>query len=366
MIKEKKIGTTEAIALLVTCVSTKIYLTTPAIYVNLGGNAAWMMIIISDLATLAFFRFIVKHAEYFPDKTFPETAENVAGFLIGGILSLLLWAFFLVETGLSARKFSEMVVLVALPETSIGVIILVFLASSSVVTYLGLSTVAGAAYLSFPFVVIAIFSICVLSYNLWNISWLFPLFTKGIDQTLLVGILRSSDFIEILPLYVFVDMFYPKQIKRIGYKSISFSTLVLFLIMLTYSLSFPEGVSQEKYLPLYTMARNIYLGRFIQRIEAIFVLFWVLSGCLWISVGFFACSKLLSDLLKLPDYRPLIPAMGVLLYTTAVLPQSMAEVIKYSDIYIRSYSFILVFGLPALLLLIAVLRGKVGKSHAKK
>jgi len=366
MLKEKKIGETEAIALLVTNIATKVYLTTPAVYMHLCENAAWIMVLISGLVSLAFFWFILKYVEFFPEKNLSETAEKVLGPFFGNLIILLVLLLVFLEVAFCFRKYSEMILLVALPEIDIAPVLAVFLVSCAIATYLGAATIAGAAYISFPFALSAVAIICLCSFHLWNSSWMFPVLSKSMGDILLAGVLRSSDYVELIFLYCFADLFYPKQIKSIGVKSIGISTLIFLVVMWAYNLSFPSTVGQENYLPLYTMARNIYLGRFVQRIEAIFVLFWVVSGCIWLSVGFFINCKLLSDMLKLPDFRPLIPAMAILVYSAAIIPQSLPDTILYSDYYLRNYSAFFAFGVPALLIIIAILRGKVEKNDAKK
>jgi len=365
MLKEKKIGETEAIALIVTNICTKVYLTTPAVYIHLCENAAWIMILISGLVTLAFFWFILKYTEFFPEKNLPQTAEYVLGTVPGMLITLLVLLLIFLETAFCFRKYAEMILLVALPEIDIAPVLAIFLISCAIACYFGAGTIAGASYISFPFALSAISIICIFSFHLWNTAWMFPVFSKSFGDIMLAGVLRSSDFIELVLLYCFADLFYPEQIKSIGYKSIGISTLIYVAIIWAYNLSFPSTVGQENYLPLYTMARNIYLGRFVQRIEAIFVLFWVVSGCIWLSIGFYANCRMLSDILKLPDHRPLIPAIAVLVYSTAIIPESLPDTILYSDYYLRNYSFFS-FGVPALLLIIAILRGKVGKVSGKK
>ncbi|KAF1084441.1 Spore germination protein YndE [Sporotomaculum syntrophicum] len=366
IINQVKIGQAEAIALLVTVMSTKLFLTYPLIIVSHGGSAAWQIVIISGLVTLVFFWLILKYIERFPDRSFPETAEYISGPYFGGLLVMLLLLPWLFELTMTFRRFGEMIVIIALPETSIGLIMLIFFCGAGLAAYLGLSTIARACHLVFPFTLGAALLIVAFSYSNWDTDWLFPIFGNGPWITIKEGVIQSSAFYELSFIYALPLVFYAHQIKKIGYTSIIVTTVILTTMVLAYLLVFPAVVGEEPYLPLYNMARSVYLGRFIQRIEAIFLLFWVISGYLWVSVGVYGLCHILKDWLKLPDHRPLILPALIIIFALAFIPQSLPDAVLTVQEYFYEIGFIAIFGLPPLLLLLAVLLGKGGKNNVEK
>jgi spore germination protein (amino acid permease) len=361
-----KIGETEAVTLLVAVIIGKVFLSLPSAMANQGGSAAWQIILLAGLVTLLLFSFIHQFMLLMGDNDdFPTTVERLAGRYLGGIITILIVLLLLVDLGLVVRQFAEMIVLIALPETAISYIVFCLIGAAALVAYLGIQTIARASYLTFPLTLGAIFIIALLTYPSWNSDWLFPLLGKGIDNTLKNGVLFSSEFTEIQLLYLLPFVFYTKQVKRIGYKAIIISTGIFLLVVVTYILTFPPSVATEPYLPLYMMARGVYLGRFLQRIEAVFVIFWVISGYLWIATGLYGFVRLLSDYLKLADYRPLVLPGAVLATAIAFIPANLPDAMMFVVKYYRTYGFLWVFGIPALLLLVARLRGK-GAPRAKE
>lgn len=356
--REGKIGETEAIVLLTTVMTGKIFITFPNTIVSYGGNVSWLIILLSGCLALILFSFILRFLSKFGGNSFPESAENIAGPYLGTIIVLAVLLPWLIDVAMTLRKFSEMMVIIALPETPISVMAITFITASSIAAYLGVNTIARAAYLSFPLSLGAVLFIIILTYPAWNLDWLFPLLGKGLDHVIKYGILRSSDYGELNLLYAIPLIFYSQQIKRIGYKSIVLTMLIFLIVIITYLLTFPAVVGEEPYLPLYMMARGVYLGRFLQRIEAVFVLFWVINGYLWISTGIYGFSRILCDLLRLPDYRPLILPTGILIFAISFIPANLPDVVLLSVYTYREYSFISAFGIPALLLMIAHLRRK--------
>jgi len=366
IINQVKIGQSEAIALMVTVLATKVFLTYPAFIVSLGGSAAWQITLISGLVTLVFFWFILKYLEQFPDRTFPETAEYITGPYLGGLIVISVLVPWLFELAITFRGFGELIVIVALPETSISIIMLIFLICTGLAAYLGLSTIARACYLAFPFTLGAVLLILVLSYPSWNTDWLFPILGNGVLNTIKVGIMRSSDFIELNFIYALPLVFYANQVGKIGYLSIIITMITFVMIVITFQLTIPAVMGQEPYLPLYQMAQSVYLGRFIQRIEVIFVFFWVFSGYLWVSASVYGFCHILTQWLKLPDYRPLVLPTLIIIFAVAFIPQSKPDALSIANHSYRSFGYIQAFGLPVLLLLLAILFGKGGRNNAER
>ena len=81
-------------------------------------------------------------------------------------------------------------------------------------------------------------------------------------------------------------------------------------------------------LPFYEMARLIYLNRYIQRLEAIFILLWVIVGIIAIAICLYGSLYVLAKLFKLPTIRPLIPVAALVMVQVAMLPPDTNSVLK--------------------------------------
>lgn len=357
MIREGKIGESEAIALIVTVISVKVFLSYPSLAVSSGGSATWLVVLISCLFTSLMFWFIQKLLQRFPGLTFTEIVEQIAGPFFGSFIVLLVLTLWLYMIALNLRGFAELVIVVALPETPISLIMIIFVIITIIISYLGIQTIARASFLAFPYLLGSVVLMITLTYSLWRTDWLFPLLGNGVIQTLKQGIFQSSFLFEITAIYLLPFLFYSQQIKRIGYKSIGLVTFIFFITVLSYTLSFPAVVGQEPFIPLYVMARSVYLGRFLQRIEAIFVIFWVVSAYIWISFGLYGFCRFLADFFKLPDYRPLILPGAIIIFALAFIPASLHDTILAIS-KVRDLAIIGFFGIPFLLLILAVIRGK--------
>ncbi len=361
-----KIGESEGIALITVAIATKIYLSLPMALAHFGGSAAWMISFFSGLLTIIFIWLIFKLLARFPDKTFPEIAEECAGPYLGTFASLTILMCWIIITASPLRSFSEMTIIAALPETPISIIIVTFIISTGYVVFMGIQAISRASYLALPYLIGAIVIIVVLTFSQWQIDWIFPIFGRGLDQIFIYGVLRTSDYLEVSFLYMFPLLFYSKQIKSIGLKGTGVAMAVFLIVIIPYIISTPAATMEEPYLPMYTLARSVYLGLFFQRLEAIFVLFWVVSGCLWIALGIYGSCQLLADILRLSDYRPLILPMMLIIFSVAFIPGNLPDTVIIEHLYLRNYGFIPFFGIPIGLLFLAVIRGKGGKGNEKE
>lgn len=361
-----KIGEKEAVAYLVTIVIAKVFLTYPAVLVGYVANAAWAVVALSGLMTLFFMYFVVKLVVSFPGKSFPQICEKILGPYLGSFVALLPFLGWLIEESLLMRNFSESMLIVALPETTLSIVMLCFVGACVVAVYLGIESIARASYISFPFTLVAIFAITLLSFNAWKPQYLFPLFGKGLFPIVRAGVIRSSDFLELITIYLMPFLFYPYQVRKVGLKAVMVSIVIFLLVVITYTMSFPFPVSQEPYLPLYMMAKGVYLGHFFQRIEAIFLIFWVFAGLLLLSGGFYALCIILSQVLKLPDYKPLILPLAIITFALAFAPPSLPDAVYLSNYGLREWAWFVFYGIPIFLLIVARLRGIDGKNEFTK
>jgi len=67
------------------------------------------------------------------------------------------------------------------------------------------------------------------------------------------------------------------------------------------------------------------MGRFLQRIEVAFVFLWVISACIHLALSGYTAARIIQDMLKLPSYKPLLPAFAILGFTFALVPSDVPE-----------------------------------------
>jgi hypothetical protein len=116
---------------------------------------------------------------------------------------------------------------------------------------------------------------------------------------------------------------------------------------------FGVSVGREKVLPFFEMARLVYLSRYLQRIEALFIMLWVVAGVLGIAVDVYMGLYLLTRLLHLPSMRPILPIVMIILVELGMMPPDIVTAIELENLVISTYFKIGLYVIPAILLITA-------------
>lgn len=364
MIKEGKFGTYEAIWLLSLLCSAKVLLTYPRTIIDLGGTAGWVIVIIAALVGLLGFQIIASLLKRFPGQNIIEAGKSAAGPIVGSIAAIIYLSFFISATSLFLREFSESIKVMSLPKTPISVLMIVILICAAIIVYLGLEVLARTASVVSVLMLVVIIAIVAFLIPHYNTSYIFPLLGKGPGKLLTWGAIKSSGFSELLFAGLIVSSVGGwKQVGRAGKIALIISLLLTSIVIALIIMVLGTSAGEEIYLPIFTATKVIFFGRFFQRVEAFFLIFWVPVGLLYVAGGFYASVITFSKMCKIQYYKPLIPAFAVLIFTLAILPHDLPKAIMLDNDILRNYSWFVSFVIPLILLFIAVVRGKKTRSE---
>jgi len=292
----------------------------------------------------------------FPGMDIVEVSIEAFGKWVATIIAIIFAAYFLLDTAGVMRQFTENVISTVLPNTPILFVEFVFILAVGYITHCGLEGICRTAYFTLPILIVGTIGLCILTINWWHPLLLFPFWGTGINQILYGSFRYSSIFANVLLLCVIYPHAHnPKAFRAIGTTSILISTLLLVCFIVTYHMVFPATETGKSSFPLYQLARMVYLGRFIQRLESIFVFLWVTSAIVKMAVTLWGASYLLGKALNWPTSRPSVPILGLLSFAISMWAENVMDVLEFNDKYMLGWGWIIVFGLP----LIIVISGAV-------
>ncbi len=364
MIREGNFGYHEAISLLVITIAAKFFFTSPAVLVGIVGTAGWYMTIISVLTAAFAFIFLYLLLKRFPNKNIMEITDLVLGKWGSFIVFLLFGGFLLWSASISMREFVEVLKVYVLPESPPSFIILLFVISVAVLSFMGLETIARFAKFVIYLLGAGYVLVILLSSQNYVPLHLFPLMGYGLDKTIFNGLLRCSFYGEIVILGVIASSLQgTKEIKRIGFSSLLISGILTSFSLLVFTLVFPYTAGQELTSPMYEMAALIDYGGFMQRMEPIFLFLWNFGTFIQVSLLFYAVIMVFCHVFKINDKRPIILPMSTTLFCISLIPRGISEVIFGAVQIIRSWGWIIYYVPPILILIVAVIRKKKGESQ---
>jgi len=364
MIKEGKFGVHEAVCLVIIAICNKIFSTTPGYVTRTIGTTGWYMTLISCTTAIALFTFIYLLLKRFPGKNIVEIYDASLGRVVGFVFSFLLMMSFLSSVGIYSREFTEIMKTYALPATPPSVIIGALIFTASVAVFLGLETIARVAKLALYPALLGYFLILLFSSEYFKLHNLFPILGYGLDKTVFTGILRASAYDEVTILAVFAGSLQgTAHIKKAGFISLLLSGFIISLGLICFSLAFGYTSIQEITIVAYILTRGLKYGTFFQRLDPIFLLLWIITTTIYISILFYTTVSIYCKLFRLQDARPVAVPMAVLAVSAAIIPKDFSSVLSVYVEGIRTYGNITFFIMPAMALIVAVIRKKKGESE---
>lgn len=358
-----KIGYSEAVAIVMVYIGAKVFLGYPRYLVEMGLNAAWMIVVIGACVSLALWLFIMSLLERFPGKSILQISVIVMGPVLGTILNLIVLIYLIGSTSNLLRIFSDCVIITALPEAPISSLVILFGGIMLLASYMGLEALSRNAYIALPFIMVGVALVLFSLYPFWDAKNLFPLLGPGPLKVGFFGLLNCSSFGEVMILGILAPYlnFDQKMLRNIGIFSITIVGFYFLAIILVYLMVMPVPSGLENLAPFYQLSRSIFLGRYYQRVESVFILFWTYTAFLRLALGLLLVALSVKDIFKLPYYRPLLPALIVIFYSLALTPESMiaATTIEKERVFIGG---VITFIFPAIITVVAMLRHKEDKS----
>lgn len=159
------------------------------------------------------------------------------------------------------------------------------------------------------------------------------------------------------------DSFVFKKVTTISY---IISWLLLFLTVVSILIIFPTANDTEPLNSLYLLSRRIELGDFLQRLDAAFVLLWLISIFCYLSVTIFIINRIIKKMLNLSDERMVTFSSVSIFFGLCLLPFNIA-LIRFMGNTVYRYSIIgLIFIVCFIILILANLKFKFKKGSLQK
>lgn len=294
---------------------------------------------------------------------------DVCEFLGGNTLKIIMGIFYIFLLILVPmfviKNFSETLQLIYFRTSPLIYIVLFFLVSSTITNKFSIKVLAKANLIIIPIVFLSIIVILLSSIKDFTPQRIFPILGYGANETFLMGLSNLFSYSGICYL-LFLNPFINKttEFKKISIISIIISGIYLFLsvtcILLSLSFTFKSGES----FSLYLLTRNLEYGRFIQRIDAVFILIWIISTISYISIAIYFCIYVFKKITKISDSSSINYTINLLILGLLILPSNFATLNNVIGKIFKYSSLILIFGISILILISANI--KLGIINKKK
>lgn len=335
----EKISAHQALMLVLSSGLGNIYVIISSTAVDKAGRDGWIAVLIGYFLALVVGMAFLRLGTRFPTKTIVEYCPIVLGKFLGKIYGLI---YILVMWSMAIVVLREMIELVRLilPLTPpIMVVAVLFMYLNIYALMKGFEVYARTTEI---FVLIAITFIIVLivfSIPNSNFKYLTPILEKGVMPVLRAIPTQCSYGLETI---LFIAIWLPylnskKEAKKALLFGLSLSGILLTLCVIITIAFLDVEMTLSSVYPAFYMSAYIQIGRFFTGIEVIFMLAWIVSSYMQISVFFYPSVIGLAQWLNMKDYKILIAPMAI---STIILlhygPNNIVKTLKF-DHFISTY-----------------------------
>ncbi|MGE5370836.1 MAG: GerAB/ArcD/ProY family transporter [Solirubrobacterales bacterium] len=304
----------------------------------------------------------------FPDKTIVEYSELLLGRWLGKVIAALLAIYFMAAYAVLSNVITMHIHHYFLPETPYLVICLIWVLLSAYGIYLGIEVIVRFG--SIGFLGIILITLTMLTGTVLDIKPinLLPLMDKGFGADLGASIYVLSDIsVAILAsAYLIPLLNSKKKLMTLSFWAMAAGAILVLSWPLFETMVIGPDLMKQYLMVCMEQIRCAQLTKYLPRYELIMVSFFVF-GVLVQSLTTFYCAQYAIGRLTGVKNRVflLVPLAAVLLAATYFLAHDMNNYINIITYPYSQVSTAFGIGLPVFLLLIALVRGKLGRKEEK-
>jgi len=303
----------------------------------------------------------------FPDKNIIQLNRMLLGKWFGGAVSLLILLYFILNGASIVREVGDFVTTVMMPETPINAVNLLLVLITIWSIRSGIEPIARTGEILLPWFLGFFLLLVVCLMPQIHIEKMMPIMGKGLPPVI-HGLLytvsfpyaQMNVFLMILP-YVKVR----KHMRRDFLLSAALGGIVVTAVILLAILVLGPYLTSHEVYPAYGLAKKINIGDFLERLEAVLAVIWIVSTFMKCVLYGYAFTLGSAQLFSLREYQALNLPAGLMLLGLAYIISP--NIMYYTDVLLKYWPFMdLTFGIAIpLLLLLVGLRKRRGNAQPK-
>lgn len=183
-----KIGTLEAIMLIISVIIIHTVLSLPKTLLNLTKSATILNMIYVTIIVLIFIYVVCKLFKHFPGMDLLDISEVLGGKFLKNTIGSIFFVYFVVSSSILLRNFCECLKIIDYPSTNIIFIIFLMMIGVSAVNNLQFNASLKTNLIIVPFVLFSIVFLFFANIENFTPQRIFPILGDGIFQTFVTGL----------------------------------------------------------------------------------------------------------------------------------------------------------------------------------
>lgn len=304
------------------------------------SNGIWINLILCFSLTLLFNVLVRKYFDLYNEVGFFEYSNKLFGKGFSVFIAIVFLVFIVIYTFSLFNDFTHILFSLTRFENFNKVKLMVFVVSF-ICAYFGIEALSRYGFISLGLIYALLVFILYCVFGAVKIDNLTPLFGNDIFLTF-----TKSDFLIMLfvPLFtiIFSDMYKDKnEMKKCAFLSVLKLFIILFFVVIVYSLSIPKDMISDSVNPLFSIFYVSSTGEVFHRFEILVVSLYTLIAITSLSFGVFVSSYILSKVTKISDYRPFVIVISAIIYLLCKIDFGI-DLLYLSSVILSALTFFIV------------------------
>ena len=350
-------GKFEAIALILTIIINHTLLNLPKVLVDTSKSSTIINLIYISIIAILIATLIYKLLKNFSGFDILDISNYLGGKFLKTIIGCLFFAYFIISAATLLRSFCNNLQILYYPLTSVIFILLLFIITLILTGHLNFNAIIRSNLLIIPIVLISIIFLFIANSKNFIFQRMFPILGTGFDSTFFSGMSNLFAFGGLAYLY-----FIPPHLKdtnkfdKVAIISIIVSAIYLLLSVSTIFFMFNSFSEIEETMPLLNAVRYIEFGTFFQRLDAIFLLIWIISFMSYLSIATKFCLYIFEKLTNITNQNIISYSISLLILAISLLFKNTSIVHFFENVVYKYSFFILVIFISLSILIFANLK----------
>ncbi|MGE5421644.1 MAG: GerAB/ArcD/ProY family transporter [Ignavibacteriales bacterium] len=356
----KKLSTVQFWLLVSTAINATVLIFIPTYTVKVAGKDAWLVILINMFVAIPAVLTIILPGLRFPGQNFAQYSEAILGKILGKVISTMMALVLLFQMAVTLRQFTDMLIVAILPHTPISILIGMILLVSTYAVYIGIQVIGRFTQIMAPIGYFFIVMVLIMLQPQADYSNIHPIIEYG-WMPVFSGIYGQLAF---MPQVIIMAFLLDKIENPIGAIKAAFGYVLLVgvalvLINLVLIAVYTEEYAKLLFLPLLSMSRTIIVPGSLFSVDLILITLWIMGIFLQVSVLHYIVASTLGNIIRARHHRSLIMPIGLIAASWSLMMFKNHVDLEHFILTTLPTCYLTLFiGVPAFMLLVAVLRKK--------
>jgi len=355
----------EAICLILIVMVNKLILNVPYYIINLVGTGSIINLIYIGIIGLIFVLLLNYLFQKFPNYDIIDISEFLGGKLLKILMGIVFVCVFFFAAYISLSDFVNMIKTVYFDNSPLIFILLFFMIGIVVSNLVGFKSIVRTICLVVPITLASILLALFAVHDSFTLDKFTPFFGYNFQTTFINGLLNTFSLYIITYYYFLLPLLKNNSdFKKITTISYGISWLLLFLTIISILTTFPITTDTEPLNALYLLSRKIELGNFLQRLDALFILLWMVSVFCYLALSIFMINRVFSKITNLSNPKMLTYSSTSIFLGLCSIPFNIAISRFLQNTVYKYMIIILVFIVSFIILILSNIKYAI-KSKSK-